>query len=103
MIRCLGVGSPLAATCKGAAFAPSLGIERKPEDMGLGLHLAIERLEVIKDGIGLWNFLRLGFGNLLLGEVAQFIEFGRDRLRGGQLIVRIAFLSDELATHFGGA
>lgn len=47
-------------------------------------------------------FLRLGFGNLL-GEVAQFIEFGRDRLRGGQLIVRIAFLSDELATHFGGA
>ena len=48
-------------------------------------------------------FLRLGFGNLLLGEVAQFIEFGRDRLRGGQLIVRIAFLSDELATHFGRA
>ena len=55
------MGSPLAATCKGAAFAPSLGIERKPEDMGLGLRLAIERLEVIKDGIGLWNFFEAWF------------------------------------------
>ena len=55
------MGSPLAATCKGVAFAPSLGIERKPEDMGLGLRLAIERLEVIKDGIGLWNFFEAWF------------------------------------------
>ena len=61
MIQCLGMGSTLAATCKGAAFAPSLGIERKPEDMGLGLRLAIERLEMIKDGIGLWNFFEAWF------------------------------------------
>ena len=57
----LGCGIASGRHVKGAAFAPSLGIERKPEDMGLGLRLAIERLEVIKDGIGLWNFFEAWF------------------------------------------
>ena len=57
----LGCGIASGRHVQRGRLAPSLGIERKPEDMGLGLRLAIERLEVIKDGIGLWNFFEAWF------------------------------------------
>ena len=38
----------------------------------------------------------------LLGEVAQVLEFGVDRLNSRQFFVGIAFLGDELASDLGG-
>ena len=41
------------------------------------------------------------FGDLL-GKVAQVVELGGDRLHGGQLLRRVAMLSDELTPDFSG-
>src|SRR5262249_15910725 len=38
----------------------------------------------------------------LLGKVAQVVECGGDRLHGGQLLRRVAMLSEELAPDFSG-
>ncbi len=46
-------------------------------------------------------FLRLTFGDFL-GKVAQVVELGRDRLHGGQLLMRVALPDDELAPDFSG-
>lgn len=39
----------------------------------------------------------------LFGVVAQGVEFRRQRLHGGQRVVRVAFLREKLASDFGGA
>jgi hypothetical protein len=43
--------------------------------------------------------LRLTFGHLLR-IVAQGVELGGDGLHGGECVISVALLSDELAVHF---
>jgi hypothetical protein len=39
----------------------------------------------------------------LLRKVAQRVQLGGDRLHGGEDVIRVALLPEQLASHFGGA